>query len=104
MNYPRVIKALDEVIPQEDIIYLFYEKMFEQSEMDRLCKELGVNRHPAAIDKKVFAGAKAQMPEAWAREMYNELKHMYDFVEARFPTEIPDYWKLRAAEYERVGV
>ncbi len=101
MNYPRTVEALFQSVPEDDIIIMFYETMFEQAEIDRLCSELGVEAREAQFEKRVYAETKGEMPVSWARAMYLELKHMYQFVEQRFPAAIPDYWKHKANDYER---
>lgn len=101
MNYPRTLDALYDAVPEADIIILFYETMFDQFEMDRLCSELGVKPLMAPLEERVFSGVKDKMPAEWAQKMYEELKHVYEFVEAKFPLRVPQYWKAQEAEYKR---
>lgn len=93
-RYDRTIGELEAVVPPERIAYFFYETMFRQSEVDRLCDFLGVARRPAEFDRKVHADPQAADPlerELEARALA-ALAPTYDFVRARFGERVPAGW------------
>lgn len=96
-SYDRTIKRLESVVSLDKIAYFFYETVFQQSEIDRLCDFLGVERVPAAVDKKVHVGADASgsMPSDVARQTREALGPTYEFCKAKFGT-LPPEWQHEA--------
>lgn len=93
-SYHRTIQTLESAVPAERIAYFFYESLFQQSEIERLCTFLGIEYLPAAIDKKVHVGADAsgEMPPEAARKAREALAPTYDFCRAKFGT-LPPEWQ-----------
>lgn len=94
-RYERTIGELEAVVPSGRIAYFFYETMFRQSELDRLCDFLGVAQRPAEFDRKVHADPQAADPlesDLEARALA-ALAPTYDFVRARFGDLVPADWR-----------
>ena len=93
-SYDLTIRHLENVVSPDKIAYFFYETMFQQSEIDRLCAFLGIESVPAAVDKKVHVGADASggMPLDVAIKARQALAQTYDFCEAKFGT-LPPEWQ-----------
>jgi hypothetical protein len=96
-SYDHTIRSLENVVSPDKIAYFFYETLFQQSEIDRLCTFLGVEHVPAAIDKKVHVGADASgsMPPDVARQAREALRPTYEFCKAKFGT-LPPEWQHEA--------
>ncbi|MEI4231873.1 sulfotransferase [Roseovarius sp. D22-M7] len=92
-SYNRTIQTLESVVAAERIAYFFYETLFQQSEIERLCAFLDVES-PAAIDKAVHVGADAsgEMPPEVARKAREALAPTNDFCRAKFGT-LPPEWQ-----------
>ncbi len=92
-RYDLTISRLESVVPQDRIFYCFYEELFDQDEIDRLCRFLGISEMPADTKKVVHRGKDAggKTSDAFNREVRTELAEVYDFVENRFG-RLPDRW------------
>jgi hypothetical protein len=95
-RYDLTIARLEAAVGAEKVFYVFYETMFQQSEMDRLCDFLGIARTPASVDRRVNGGndtATAVDDELW-RAMRTTLDPVYDFVRQRFGS-LPQAWERK---------
>lgn len=94
-KYDGTIRALESVVAPERIGYFFYETIFTQGEIDRLTDFLGVSRHPAAFDAKVFAadGEAATLDPGTETRLMAALSPTYAFVRARFGNLVPATWR-----------
>lgn len=102
-DYPRTIEALESVVPRERIFYSFFETLTAPAtaagEVRRLEAFLGLG--PMAADAlEAFANRpsntspSAKMsPESRAR-LRSELGYVYDFVERRWPDDMPERWRI----------
>lgn len=93
-RYDMTIERLERVIPRDKVLYLFFETMFRQSEMDRVTDFLGVGRMSAPVDKKVHegVGGKIEVGDDLKALAAEALRPTYDFVHARFGALTPDAW------------
>jgi hypothetical protein len=97
-RYDMTIRTIESVVPAERVHYLFFETMFDQSEMDRLAAFLGVSARPAEVGRKVNEGTHAGVgfPEALEAEALETLRPVYEFVRARFGALTPGTWRAPA--------
>jgi hypothetical protein len=95
-RYDLTIARLEAAVGAEKVIYLFYETMFQQSEMDRLCDFLGIARKPASVDRRVNGGndTATAVDDALWRAMRTNLAPVYDFVRQRFGS-LPQAWERK---------
>lgn len=93
-SYHRTIRTLESAVPAERIAYFFYETLFQQSEIERLCDFLGISRRAADFDRRVNMkdDASGEMPPEVAREAREALAPTYDFCRAKFGT-LPPEWQ-----------
>ena len=98
-RYDLTIQTIEGVVPGDRVLYLFFETMFNQTEMDRLTAFLGVRAWPAPIDRKVHESVTAGVrpPEALEDEAVEALRPVYDFVRGRFGALTPEAWRAPAA-------
>jgi hypothetical protein len=75
---------------------MFYETLFDQRQIDRLTDFLGVARHPAPTERRVLKGRKTGTRPAADRvaALRDALAPAYDFVAARFGSDVPGSWRL----------
>ncbi len=90
-DYPRTIEELEKAVPQEDILYLFYEDLFTEESISRLTDFLGIDYIPFS-NERVNSGTGEGAPLEWKRLAREELATVYDFVNAKFSAEVPAYW------------
>lgn len=93
-RYELTIQALEQATSKDKLFFLFYETMFQQSEMDRLADFLGIARRPAPVTQKVHESTYGKVefsPEAEALALA-ALAPTYDFVRARFGDAVPGKW------------
>lgn len=95
-RYDLTISRLESAVSADKVCYLFYETMFCQSEMDRLCDFLEIARMPASVDQRVNDGrdrATAVDDDLW-RAIRAALAPVYDFVRQRFGS-LPAAWERK---------
>ena len=88
-DYPGTIKALDTAIPQEAVMFVFYERLFQPETLARICAHLGISEYPADTERRVHVGRFAPKPAGWAERMRVHLSPIYNFMVERFGTELP---------------
>ena len=87
-DYCSTIISLDSVLPEEDILYKFYEEMFDESFTKKVCKFLEDDSYRPDYTKKLSVSL-----QSW--EVYprlGDLSKVYSFVQSRFG-RIPTAWK-----------
>nr|WP_249139059.1 sulfotransferase [Actibacterium sp. MT2.3-13A] len=103
-DYARTITELEAAVPREQILYLFYEELFSDASLRRLCDFLGLGFVPGTYDEKVFAGISAEAPRDWLLAARAKLAPVYDFVTARFGDAVPAAWRLDPGRAAPLGV
>ncbi len=100
-RYDLTIERLERAVPRARIGYFFFETLFRQEEIDRLCDFLGVARHPARFERRVnadrgeerAAGGSEAILAALEEQATEVLAPTYDFVRARFGALVPARWR-----------
>lgn len=84
-RYDLTIQTLETCFAPTELFYGFYETLFEQAEIDRLCDFLGIPSVPAMFDERANASPKffTPGPDAMA-DVARQYQVVYDFCEARF--------------------
>jgi hypothetical protein len=97
-RYDRTIRELEAAVLPERIAYFFFERLFQQSELDRLTAFLGVGSRPGRFHRKVNVGAGGDIaiPPALEARAMEALAPVYDFVRGRFGDAVPEKWRLDA--------
>lgn len=84
--YHHTIAALDAAFSAEDLYYGFYENLFTEESVERMCGVLGVGPHPADFDvRRNAAPATGTLPESTVRAVASHLAEVYERVAQRFP-------------------
>ncbi|PRY21508.1 sulfotransferase family protein [Aliiruegeria haliotis] len=94
-DYRGALERMDNVLPADRTLVLFYEDLFQQETADRLCGFLGIKSRP--VDTRVFyEGSKANLPEDLRLACREMLKDQYDYVLDRFGERVPAKWRAGA--------
>lgn len=94
-NYARTIQELESVIPQNDILYLFFEDLIVGETIDHLWDFLGIAHHPADTDQRANRGKNAGLPEEAEALLLDGLRDQYYFVFEKFGDAVPTHWQAR---------
>lgn len=94
-RYDLTIQTLESVFDNDQIHYEFYERLFNEDSVSRLCDFLGIPTKPAKFDMRVNA-AKVSITasEAVKSKIYEYYSPVYDFIFERYSKEfISTIWK-----------
>ncbi|SIO27927.1 Sulfotransferase family protein [Rhodovulum sp. ES.010] len=97
-DYRAVLSRLWDAIDPSRLFLGFYEELFSQSAVDRLCGFLGVGPRAAALQVRVHAGPDLSMTAVQRAAAAAWLAPQYDFVAERLG-RLPAEWQS-----QRVGV
>ncbi len=97
-SYDRTIKKLESVVPAKNIAYVFFEELFQQSEVDRICKFLGLPCFPGNFSKKRNDAGEysVALTDEDLKDLARMLKPVYDFALERFGADLPKKWQESA--------
>lgn len=94
-NYRRTINRLWQAVPKEALHIEFYERLFSQEAIGRLCGFLGITPKPAEFDKNVHRGqVEARLDEGRRARAEAVLKPQYNFVRDKLGG-LPPEWTAR---------
>lgn len=94
-DYARTTAALEAATARDRIHYAFYEDLFSQDSVDRICAFLGIDPVPASTDRKVNAGRSGAMPDDIAAMLTRGLMPQYTAALDRFGDAVPPAWRAR---------
>jgi hypothetical protein len=101
-RYDLTIRELEAAVAPDRIAYFFYETLFRQPEVDRLCDFLGVTRRAARFERRVHAdpGTAPAPDREFEAQALRALAPTYDFVRERFGDLVPGKWRTGDAMRE----
>lgn len=92
-DYRGTINDLDDTFPADDILYLFYEDLFTEAALTRLCGHIGTAYGPAdAATVRNETTVRTEMPEDARAAAHVLLAPQYAFCRDRFGAAIPKAW------------
>ncbi|WP_136439576.1 sulfotransferase [Pacificoceanicola onchidii] len=92
-DYAGIVTAMDAVFAPEERLCLFYEKLFEEESLRRLCGFAGLEYAEAdTATKHNETKGKAEMPEGLAAALRAQLAPQYRFCAERFGADVPPQW------------
>ena len=92
-DYIRTVQALDAVFPAEDVLFLFYEDLFDSAALPRLCRFLDVRYVPADTATRQNATPdQTPLPGTVRAGVGKLLAPQYRFCRARFGAAVPRSW------------
>lgn len=96
-NYRGTVLALNTTVPEDRRLYLFYETMFSDDAMARLCDFMGVDFHPGDYGKRVRGGSETDMTEEQRLVLRSLLAPVYRGMKGVFRDALPESWDHEAA-------
>jgi hypothetical protein len=93
-KYKETIVALDSVFANP--LYFFYEDFFTQTNMNKICDELEISRHPAECDNIINGSPYKKIPEIFLKTFGKSpkniasVKHVFERFE-NVPWKLEDY-------------
>ena len=91
-NYGHTIDAVLEVIPAGDFLPLFYEDLFNNRTVARICAFLGIRPMPADASVHYNISRGPRLDVATKATMRDKLAPIYDDMHRRFGADIPRKW------------
>lgn len=103
-RYPRAIRALESAVPKERIQYLFYETLFADLAVARLCEFLEIPFKSGRYDQVVFQGHRPDADETRLRSYLQEkLSGVYRQLDDTFGPTLPEAWQPGVAAARGMG-
>lgn len=94
-NYIRTMTELEAAVPAPRIHYAFYENLFSQPAVNRICRFLGIDPVPVEGGERINPGRGMDLPEEAATLLMQALRPQYDAVFEKFGTAVPEAWRAR---------
>jgi len=92
-DYIGPVTRLRATVDPKQVFFGFYEELFTQGAMARLCRFLGIDAHEADLGRRVMEGPKVAMPPGQWTEMRDYLAPQYDAMRDIFG-KLPDAWGM----------
>ncbi len=94
-DYRGVVTDLDTIFPEENVLYLFYEALFSEASLRRLCQFADVDYRPAnTAEARNRTTVEIDLPGDARAAFEHLLKPQYAFCRERFGDAVPDKWLL----------
>lgn len=92
-DYRLTVEALDTVFSGQNILFLFYEDLFSEKTLQRLCTFIDAAYVPPETEKVVNeTGVKIDLPDEVRAEFRSILAPQYAFCRQRFGDRVPTTW------------
>jgi hypothetical protein len=84
-RYEATVQRLDDVFG-DDVHYVFYERLFAETQLRSLCDFLGIGYRPTDVSRRLNASPKeaATLPDETVRQVAQHFRSTYAFVADRF--------------------
>ena len=93
-DYWQSVEALDAVFPERDLLYLFYEDLFDGEGLRRLCDFAGLPFHPPERqERRNETSVKTPLPATVRSKLLRVLGPQYAFCRERFGEAVPAAWQ-----------
>lgn len=92
IDYALTLRNLEQVFDKREVHYEFYENLFTDAAVKRICDFLEVDTVPANFDKKLNVSVKAPLSPLLRPEVVKSLRGQYDAVIERFGEAVPKNW------------
>ncbi len=93
-DYRQTVEAMDAVFPDRDILFLFFEDLFSEATLKKLCAFVDVAYLPPKTEEAVNeTELKIDLPDGVRDELLSILAPQYAFCRERFGNRVPDAWR-----------
>ncbi len=96
-DYEATLKKLIRVVPRKNLHIEFFENMFTQAAVDRICRFLGIKSAPVPADVMVNKGVRLTLPTVLKDEFVKKLAPQYSFVEEMMGGLPPEWMENRVS-------
>ncbi|PLS22122.1 hypothetical protein C0U40_06705 [Amylibacter cionae] len=91
-DYVSAMRNLRAVFPAENLHFAFYEDLFTQDAIDRLCHFLGITPLPAEFDRSRNVSVKMPLSPELRTRIIHRLAHQYTYMRDLYAGALPDNW------------
>ncbi|NNF79492.1 MAG: sulfotransferase, partial [Rhizobiales bacterium] len=92
-NYKHTVEVLEGMFPAEDLLFLFYEDLFNEASLKTLCAFAGADHRPPQSEKAVNETfLKLDLPGPVRDQLQARLRPQYEFCHQRFGDRVPASW------------
>jgi len=94
-QYDQTCSNIEQVFANTEVLYLFFEDLFSEITLRRLCDFLGLDFMAVSAEffiKKIKRGMTDPIPKDFILETRKLLDPTYEFVRARFSGSAPKQW------------
>lgn len=102
-NYMLTLEELEAAVPASQVMTVFFEDMFEQASIDKMCGFLGIAPIPAEVETVKFPGRKVSFPQERFAGVYDYLAAQYDGAAAKYGDRLPARWRDRMMQGQANG-
>ena len=99
-DYRGALERINRALDPARLLVLFYEELFRQDTIDRLCAFLGIGPSPAAANVPAHVGPAVEMTEQQRRHARQWLAPQYHYVQQSLG-RVPEAWRANMAEVIR---
>lgn len=92
-RYDWTVERLQKAFPAEELLFLFYEQMFNDSVIRQVCGFLEIDFAPANFGQEINKSPEAPLDAARQERIRGLLSPVYDFVDVRFGASVPASWR-----------
>ena len=93
-DYRGTVEALDAVLPEQDLLYLFYEDLFSEAALIRLCSFIDAVHVPPDAGQAVNeTELKVELPGDVREQLRAMLAPQYVYCRQRFGGQVPALWQ-----------
>ena len=78
-NYKRTILELEKAIPTDQILYIFFEDLFSQNSIQRICDFLDIEFQSAPYDQVVNATEPSELNDHLRMVAFGRFLESYEF-------------------------
>ncbi len=91
-DYGLTLREALSVFPPESVHVEFYEKLFDQTAVDRICRFAGIASRPADFGGRSNASLPGDMPPEPRAKAVRAYAHVYRDIAERFGGDLPQGW------------
>jgi hypothetical protein len=93
-DYEGTVSDLDMNFDEQDLLYLFYEDLFAEPSLHRLCEFIETPyRAGDAETRQNRTEVELELSDDTRAALTKMLKRQYDFCRHRFGDQVPDSWQ-----------
>jgi len=91
-DYANSLKKMDAALPKGSLLVEFFERLFSEEALTKLCRFLGIYYRPGDLTGYVHKGIEIPLEDDARNALQRVLAPQYAFVEQRFGS-LPEGWK-----------